>query len=205
MSPRRSQGYVRQAIWVSLLAVTSCGSLFAQRGAITVPRNLAQLVAQADTVIRGRVLQVRVEPHPQLTNLHTVVVTLRVEDVLKGSPREILTYRQLIWDMRDRYDAAGYRKGQRFLLLLNPITRYGLTSPAGLEQGRFRILSDSSGVEYAVNGHGNAGLLKDVEAQLKKQNISLEPQFARMLAATKAGPVELRQLEALIRQVVGAN
>ena len=64
------------------------------------------------------VVAARVEKHPELTSLDTVVVTLRVRDTLKGEARGNFTFRQYLWDVRDTYDAAGYRKGQDFVLLL---------------------------------------------------------------------------------------
>jgi len=90
--------------------------LSAQRGAITLPQNLNELVDEAAVIVRGQVLSARVEPHPDLKGLFTVVATLRVDETLKGNPGPIFTFRQFIWDVRDRYDAAGYRKGQHLLL-----------------------------------------------------------------------------------------
>ena len=64
----------------------------------------------------------------QLQNLTTVVVTIRVLETLKGTPAPTLIFRQFIWDIRDKYDLAGYRKGQDLLLLLNADSAYGLTA-----------------------------------------------------------------------------
>lgn len=201
MNRERGPGPVWLASWLLLLGLATAGPLTAQRGALTIPRNLAELVSQAQTIVRGRVLLARVEAHPQLKNLRMVVVTLRVEETLKGDPDKLLTYRQLIWDVRDRYDLAGYKKGQRLLLLLNRPTRLGLTSTAGLEQGRFRILSDARGIEYAVNGHGNAGLFRRLVEQLEGQGVELDPELARMVATPSPGPVRLRELESVVRRL----
>ena len=188
-----------------LFILATSGPLSAQRGALTVPRNLAELVAQADTIVRGRVLLARVERHPRLTNLYTVVVTLRVEDTFKGDAKESFEFRQFIWDIRDRYDAAGYRKGQRLLLLMNQPTQYGLSSPVGLQQGRFRIVRDPRGVEYAVNGHNNSGLFRAVTSQLERRRLELGPTLSQKLAKHKTGPLELGDLEKLIQALTGAQ
>jgi hypothetical protein len=42
-------------------------------------------VQRAGTIVRGNVVSATVEPHPQFPNLQTVVVTLSVSKVLKGS------------------------------------------------------------------------------------------------------------------------
>ena len=60
---------------------------FAQRGAMTVPRNLDQLTDRASDIVRGTVVSARVEKHPELSNLDTVVVTLRVHDTPEGPRR----------------------------------------------------------------------------------------------------------------------
>ena len=194
--------YFRQSAFVWLLLLVLTPPLCAQRGAITAPRNLAELVAQSDTIVRGRVVLALLEPHPQLKHLSTVVVTLQVEETLKGNPAKTLTYRQFIWDVRDRYDAAGYRKGQRLLLLLNPTTPYGLRSPAGLEQGRFRLQRNAGGRQFALNGAANAGLFREVAGRLEARGLSTEAALSRRLAERRPGPVEVEGLLALIRALV---
>jgi hypothetical protein len=144
-----------------------------------------------------------VEKHPELTNLDTVVVTLRVRETLKGRARGSYTFRQYIWDVRDRYDAAGYRKGQDLLLLMNAPTRYGFTSPVGIQQGRFSIQRDGSGRAIATNGMGNARLFERLDAASARSRAALSPQQASLVAKHRAGPLALEDLTALIRAYVG--
>ena len=80
-------------------------------------RSLDQMVQEAETVVHGYVNSVKVEPHPELKNLTTVVVSMQVASMLKGKPGKTFQFRQYIWDPRDRLDAAQYRKGQELLLL----------------------------------------------------------------------------------------
>jgi hypothetical protein len=185
----------------ALLALPAPG----QRGALTLPRNLAELTQQAQTIVHGRVMLAHVEPHPQLTNLSTVVVTLRVEETLKGQAAQFFTFRQFIWDARDRLDAAGYRKGQELLLLLNPPTPYGLVSPTGIEQGRFRILRDTQGRKTAINGYGNAGLFDRIAVQAKSRQLKFSASTAALMHNSSPGKVPLDQIEEVIRQFAGAK
>jgi hypothetical protein len=138
-----------------LVAISS----LAQRGAVVHPADLADLTNRAQTIVRGRVVSARLEPHPQFKNLQTVVLTLAVKEAYKGNPGSTMTIRQFVWDIRDKMDSMGYRKGQEYILFLNPTTRYGLTSTTGLDQGRFRISTDSAGNEVVANSAGNYGLL----------------------------------------------
>ena len=174
----------------------------AQRGALTLPRNLEQLTDRASDVVRGTVVSAHVEKHPELTNLDTVVVTLRLTDTLKGSAQGSFTFRQFIWDVRDRQDAAGYRKGQDLLLLMIAPSRYGLSSPAGLEQGRFRIERDRKGREVAINGTGNFKLFEGLDAGAKSA-VTLSSRQASLVAKHRKGPVEAAELTAMIRAFAG--
>ena len=181
------------------------GGVCAQRGAITRPQNLNELVDESAVIVRGQVVSARVEPHPQYKALSTVMVTLRVQETMKGQAGETYTFRQYIWDLRDRGDAAGYRKGQQLLLLLIAPNANGLSSPVGLEQGRFRIERDAQGREFAVNGFGNAGLLRDVQKQAAKKGTPLSQQQARVAEEHRSGPLALDELRGIIRQLAGAK
>lgn len=193
-------------ILVLLLLVTiSAAPIGAQRGAVTVPQNLGQLVDEAAVIVRGHVVSARFEPHPQLQGLATVVVTLQVQETLKGSVGSTYTFRQFIWDVRDRYDLAGYRKGQQLLLLMTKPSSYGLSSPVGLEQGRFRILTDAAGNQVAVNGRANAGLFRDLAPVLRSKGARLSPRQAALVTAPAPGPAPLDELRDLIRQLAGSK
>lgn len=156
----------RSLLFVSLLFFSFTSLAVAQRGAVTLPSTLEQLTNESQLIVHGFVVSSKVEPHPKYQNLSTVVVEMKVVDVLKGSAPERFTYRQFIWDVRDRMDGAGYRKGQELVLLLNAASELGLRSPVGLEQGRFVVQKGQDGRVTAVNGNGNAFLFKDFSGAL---------------------------------------
>jgi hypothetical protein len=166
---------------------------------------LDDLTGEAFVIVRGTVLSAGVEPHPQLRGLATVVITLRVEETLKGRAAATYTFRQYVWDARDRRDGLGYRKGQRMLLLLTAPSPLGLSSPVGLEQGRFRIERGADGREVAINGRGNAGLLLNVERSAARKGVPLSQGQARMAAEHRSGPIVLDELRSLIRQLAGGR
>ncbi len=187
---------------VIAVALPAC----AQRGALTVSRNLDQLTERSAVIMRGTVTDARVEKHPELPGLNTVVVTLRVKETLKGKAGETFTFRQYIWDMRDRSNAAGYAKGQDWLLMMIAPSARGLSSPAGLEQGRFRILRDKTGTEVAVNGQSNFKLFEGMSAQLAKKGVTLSPKSSSLVLKHRSGPVAVGDLTGLIRELAkGSN
>lgn len=177
----------------------------AQRGAITAPRNLSELVDEAGVILRGQVIAARVEPHPQFSALTTVVVTLRVDETLKGQAGATYTFRQFIWDPRDQQDAAGYAKSGPVLLFLLKPNAQGLSSPVALEQGIFRLKSDASGKLYASNGRNNAGLFNGIATQASAKGIRLTPRAQSVISAPAAAGVAFDDLRDLVKQLMGAS
>jgi hypothetical protein len=186
---------------IVLLVVSFALPAFSQRGAVTAPISLDQMTHRADRIVQGSVISARVEPHPQLTNLSTVVITMQVQDTLKGKPAQTLTFRQYIWDSRDVKDAARYWKGQELLLFLNPVSQYGLTSPVGLEQGRFRITRDRTGKAYAVNGRDNAGLFAGTAQRARAQHLQLSTRAASVVQQKGPGPIALDDMKQTIQDL----
>lgn len=177
----------------------------AQSNALTLPRNLGELVLESQAVVQGRVTSVTLEPHPQLKNLLTVAVTLQVEETLKGDALKSLTFRQAVIDARDRRQFMGYRTGQHLLLILMKPSSYGLTSPAGMEQGRFRIVARPDGKLLAANGFNNAGLFRGLDSQLSARGLRMAPEVQTMVAKPESGPVSLEYLKSLIRTLDPAS
>ncbi len=176
----------------------------AQRGAQTAPADLDQLVQSAGTILRGHVVSAVIEPHPKYSNLKTVVVTISVQRVLKGEAADTYTFRQFVWDARDAADMAGYRKAGELLLFLNPVSAYGLTSPVGLDQGRFRVVRDAKGKAFAVNGRENFGLFNQVMSKASDRGVTFSQKVQFMLAGP-SGQVSLESLEDAITSLAGGN
>jgi len=177
----------------------------AQHGAATVPRNLAELTSRADLIVEGRVVSAVAEPHPKYANLMTVVVTLAVTETLKGDSARTHTFRQFVWDERDSRTRLGYRKGQPVLLLLNRVNENGLTSPVGLEQGRFRIIADAKGNLTAINGNGNHALFEKIADTAKHNGVRLSTRAEEIATAQPAGPIALQDLKEMIRSFAGGR
>jgi len=178
---------------------------WAQQGAITVPRNLQQLTDRASHIVRGNVVSAHVEIHPELRSLHTVVVTLRVKETMKGPPRREFTFRQYVWDLRSRVGEASYRKGDDLLVFMIEPSRYGLSSPAGMGQGRFLITRDATGRELAINGAGNARLFDGMREARAGKEAGYSVDSARLVSSHRQGPIEAGQLIQLVRETLDAH
>lgn len=189
---------------VVLLLLAFVSPAPAQLGAMVAPMDLGAMVDEAGIIIRGHIISTRYEKHPELTNLDTLVITVRVAETLKGSVGETYIFRQFIWDIRDRNDHAGYKKGQEVLFLLLAANQHGLSSPSGGDQGKFRIQRDAQGQAFATNGWGNRNLFSGVPQQLKTKGAQIS---ARAMQATRQarGPVALDELREIIRGLAGSN
>jgi hypothetical protein len=161
------------------------------------------LVQRASTIVRGNVISAKVELHPQFANLQTVVVTIAVSKVLKGTAPATYTFRQFLLEAKDTSDTGGYRKTGE-LLLLNPVSQYGLTSPVGMDQGRFRVVRDRHGKGIAVNGRSNIGLFDQLASKAAARGVSFSPRAQSMLAKP-ANQASLDSLEDTIVALVGAG
>lgn len=122
---------------------------------------------------------------------------------MKGQAGSTYTFRQFIWDERDIAEGGGYRKAGEVLLLLNPVSQYGLTSPVGLDQGRFRVFRNAKGQAFAVNGRDNLGLFEGVASGAAESGVRLSRDAVGMMAKTR-GQAPLAAFEDSIVRLAGA-
>lgn len=195
--------HTKPLVWM-LATCLLAGVVHAQRGALVRPGNLAELVDQSAVVIRGHVISAVVQPHPELTNIPTVLVSVKVERSLKGSAKGIYTFRSFIWDARDKADAAGYRKGDEVLLLINPRTQYGLQSTAGLDQGRFLIERDATGNAVVASRKATSFLFRDLPKIADKRGVRFSARAEGALSG-KADVITLGALEDMIVALAGGQ
>ncbi|MCS6816913.1 MAG: hypothetical protein N0A16_03210 [Blastocatellia bacterium] len=188
---------MRRALIVLLLLGCLAPSARAQHA----PATLAELVESAGTILVGRVLKVREEPHPQYPFLTITRVTLAVERAFKGSLEgDSFTFLQIGGSKTFRpFHLPSYREGEEVMLFLYPKSRYGLTSPVAGMAGKFRLFRDpQTKRRMAVNGFDNRGLFDDSSARL-----ALSSAERALVSRHEHGPIEYEVLAALIAR--GAN
>ena len=162
--------------------------------------NLAYLVQRADIIVQGYVASVRHEPLPGYPNIPTVVVSINVERMLRGPAKNTYTFREIFLGLRTKEGKQSYQIGQRLLLFLPAASQLGLSSPVGIEQGRFHIATGSGSTAMVANEFGNYGLFKDVEKSASKSGIRFTKRESQT-AATKNRPVPLNDFVSLVQSL----
>jgi hypothetical protein len=200
---------MKQSILPALVAVLAAFfgvvQTSAQHGALTVQVDLARMVDDSENVVLGRVTNVVAEKHPQFENLDTVVVTLQVIEALKGTPGATLSFRQYVFDITDLNAKLDYRIGEEVVLMLRQPSEYGLTSPVGLEQGRFRVERDALNNRIVRNGQDNAGLFGTVDQTSPGLRPRLNPQTQQLITNHQSGPISYEQLKTVVQNQIAAR
>ena len=193
------------AILVVALALACSAPALAQQGGMTVPLDLARMVDESENVVLARVTSVKSEKHPDLQNLDTVVVTLDILEPLKGAPGSTYTFRQYVFDVRDRDSKLGYRVGEEVVLLLRPASQYKLTSPVGFDQGRFRVERDAQGNRHLRNGFNNAALFNGAGNTVPNLKNHLSPAVQQLAAQHSSGPISYEDFKSFVQGVLAAR
>jgi len=135
--------------------------------AIGRPMDLATMTERAGTIVSGRISQMRAGSHPKYQNIGALYVTIKVNDTMKGTPGDTLTFMQFsglapqgsnskaVSIARSLPDLPSYRVGEEIVLFLYPVSSAGFTSPVGGEQGKFMIRRVPGQPPAVVSGGGN--------------------------------------------------
>ena len=200
---------IQRAVVVTLAAVLALACFGtparAQQGGLTMQVDLARMVDESENVVLARVTNVVAEKHPDFGNLDTVVVTLQVLDPIKGSPGAVLTFRQYVFDIHDRDTKLGYRAGEEVVVMLRRPSQFGLTSPVGLEQGRFRVERDGLNNRMVRNGSDNAGLFGGVDQTSPGLRPRLSQGVQQLVTDHRAGPISYDQFKSFVQNQVAAR
>jgi hypothetical protein len=190
-------------IAVYLLAAVAILSAFSyplRAQALSTPINLTYLVQRADVIVQGQITDVQQESLPDYPNIKTLKVTIQVEAMARGPQGTTYTFREMFSGIRSKEGKKNYQVGQRLLLFLPAPSQNGLSSPIGMEQGRFHIGRDGKGNETIANEIANAGLFRNVAQDVRKEGKSLTASQQR-LSATERGPVALNEFSSFVKSL----
>lgn len=135
---------------VSALALAATGVPASQ----VRPVNLEQMTVRAARIFSGHCLSTETSFDPAL-GAKVVVTTFEVERSVKGDRGRTVTVRM---PGGDEVGVVRFRPGEEVVLFLYEESALGFSSPVGLGQGRFEVVTDKLGRRIAVNDVANRGL-----------------------------------------------
>jgi len=134
------------------------------------PVNLEQMTERAATIFAGRCLETTVALDPEV-GLEVTTATFEVHRTVKGQLGSTVVVRMVGGeDRRARESIAGmprFRPGDEVVLFLYAPSALGLSSPVGLGQGRFAVITDKQGRKIAVNDLDNRNLRRRLSSQAR--------------------------------------
>ncbi len=133
------------ALWASPIESSQVRSL-----------GLEEMTDRAAIVFSGRCIGIRHERDAAL-GIEVTRARFRVERAIKGRPGSTIEIKLLGGESR----LAGvptFRIGEEVVLFLYGTSDLGFTSPVGLGQGKFSVVTDKQGRKLAFNEFGNANL-----------------------------------------------
>lgn len=169
--------------------------MYAQR---TVRMNLEQMVIEAGIIVRGTVVSTNTLKDPD-TGILSAFVTLDVSENFFGAKEGWMTLKMLAprtaGGARKFTELPEYTPGQENIVLLHAPSEIGFTSPVGMIQGTFTVITDSRTGEKTIrNGVDNARLFSGIKnySALAKDSWLSESQE----------PIEVENFSATIRSFV---
>ena len=96
------------------------------------------------------------------TGREVVFVQFTVTQMLKGEEVDEITFKMSKVAV-DIGNAPTFTHGQEVILFLYGKSDVGFTSPVGLAQGTFSVLSSSTGEKVVVNGNNNSNLFQGID------------------------------------------
>ena len=178
------------------------GATHVQADTLQSRQNVADLIEQAELIIRGDVVEVTdgIENGVPFTQ-----VKVHVKEAIRGSVGAEYTFRQFgllapraMGNGLVNYNVnpagwATYRQNEEVVLFLWPQARKtGLRTTVGLKHGKFGIKAGG-----AMNQGDNLGMFQDVEVDQSVLNDN-----DRRLLATKKGPVNAESFVSFVRRAV---
>jgi hypothetical protein len=124
--------------------------------------------------------------------------------VWKGQANQQFSMRLFVDDPVDLQTNLGYKPGQDVLLFMTKPSEFGMSSPAGLDQGRFVIRRDAQGNRFATNGVNNLGLFAQIDQKAPNLKARLTPQARQVATEQKGGPISYDQLKEMVAVLQGS-
>ncbi len=140
--------------------------LFYTYAASVLNLNIEQLTTNASIVFNGRCISNQVE-FDSTTNFVVTYTTFEILQSIKGTTGLTHTIKQIGGNLPDRDiqtnwpGVPSFIVGKEYVIFLPPVSSLGFSTPVGLEQGKFSVLTDAVGKQVS-NGQNFDDLMDKV-------------------------------------------
>jgi hypothetical protein len=188
-------------------AVLACAAAFATASLLASQVrliDLEQMTQRAGRIFSGRCTGTSVEFDERLGH-DVMVATFKVHRAVKGVTGDTVTLRMMTGASTAADTPAGvptYSKGEDVVLFLYGENAQGISSPVGLGQGRFKVLTDKQGRRIALNDFANRNLLTGMRPEARARIKARGEAGLQRGDAAQRGEAALQRAEAAHRDDV---
>lgn len=145
-------------LFAALAFISGAVPVHAQKGSM----NLESLVRQSDMIFAGRVIDIETGVKDRM-NLYMTAYTFQILDRIYGVEGDTIRIKQYGGEANGKKfyppGVPRFELGEEVVVLMYPLSRIGMTSAVGKDQGKFWIKTiDSSGTKVVFNKLNNKGL-----------------------------------------------
>jgi len=124
--------------------------------------NLEEMTTRAAVIFSGRCTHIRYEQDAVL-GTDVTRATFRVQQAIKGDLGPTIEVK-FLGGQNKLAGIPTFRKGEEVVLFLYGTSALGFSSPVGLGQGKFTVVTDKRGRKHAINEFRNANLARGLSA-----------------------------------------
>jgi hypothetical protein len=148
---------------LTLLVVLIWGCLMTKESLSVVVKqmNLEDVTTSAQYIFSGRCTGYESRYDPE-TSREVIFVNCKITQMLKGEDMDEITFKMSKVAV-DIGNAPTFKSGDEVILFLYERSTLGFTSPVGLAQGKFSVLSSATGEKVVVNGNNNSNLFQGID------------------------------------------
>ena len=121
---------------------------------------LEKIIRTADRIFVGRCIDVRSLRDGY--GLPATFITFSVQETIKGNMGRVLTIKMIgsgeAFGLRFA-ESPTFQEGEEVLLAVYPDSKYGFTSPVGLQQGKWTVVKSESGKKMLRRSLGGAAII----------------------------------------------
>jgi len=172
--------------------------------------NLLQLYSLSDRVFLGTCKAVTKTRDNKGRHIYRVTIKVSKNGILKGKKGESVTFNQIRSPSVSDSGSIGinhltsnlpsYEVGKEMIIFLSGVSSIGLSSPIGLDQGKFMVKTNSNNQKVVLNNMGNRGLFIGLRnsASLKAASLSTGEQ---KLMNKNGGEIALDSFVSLVKKL----